>query len=118
MYSGKIGEGSGDGLSSMKPLEPQPEPDPETGKCPCPTYDETGEEIIVEKEPYVDDPHWSDVATRGVYTAAMMDPGVERPQLATPDRVETRPVYEDYLAKVQAIQAGLTTAADSVNKTG
>tara|TARA_R100000951_G_scaffold51096_2_gene43148 strand:+ start:10268 stop:12934 length:2667 start_codon:yes stop_codon:yes gene_type:complete len=101
-----------------EPLEPQPEPDPETGKCPCPTYDETtGEEIIVEEEPYIDDPHWSDVATRGVYTAAMMDPGVERPQLALPDRVETRPVYEDYLAKVQAIQAGLTTAADSVNKT-
>ena len=101
-----------------EPLQPQPEPDPETGKCPCPTYDETtGEEIIVEEEPYIDDPHWSDVATRGVYTAAMMDPGVERPQLATPDRVETRPVYEDYLAKVQAIQAGVTTAADSVNKT-
>ena len=101
-----------------EPLQPQPEPDPETGKCPCPTYDETtGEEIIVEEEPYIDDPHWSDVATRGVYTAAMMDPGVERAQLATPDRVETRPVYEDYLAKVQAIQAGLTTAADSVNKT-
>jgi len=101
-----------------EPLQPQPEPDPETGKCPCPTYDETtGEEIIVEEEPYIDDPHWSDVGTRGVYTAAMMDPGVDRPQLALPDRVETRPVYEDYLAKVQAIQAGLTTAADSVNKT-
>jgi len=101
-----------------EPLQPQPKPDPETGKCPCPTYDETtGEEIIVEEEPYIDDPHWSDVGTRGVYTAAMMDPGVDRPQLALPDRVETRPVYEDYLAKVQAIQAGLTTAADSVNKT-
>lgn len=101
-----------------EPLEPQPEPDPETGKCPCPTYDETtGEVVIEEQDAYVDNPHWSDVATRGVYTAAMMDPGVDRPQLALPDRVETRPVYEDYLAKVQAIQAGLTTAADSVNKT-
>ncbi len=101
-----------------EPLQPQPEPDPETGKCPCPTYDETtGEEIIVEEEPYVDNPHWSDVDTRGVYTAAMMDPGVDRPQLALPDRVETRPVYEDYLAKVQAIQAGATGALDSINKT-
>jgi len=101
-----------------EPLQPQPEPDPETGKCPCPTYDETtGEVVIEEQDAYVDNPHWSDVATRGVYTAAMMDPGVDRPQLALPDRVETRPVYEDYLAKVQAIQAGLTTAADSVNKT-
>ena len=46
-----------------------------------------------------------------------MDPGVDRPQLRLPDKVETRPVYEDYLAKVQAIQAGLSTAADAASKT-
>ena len=104
---------------NVLPAEDQPEPD-ENGKCPCVTYSEVEEKdssVVEEEEAYVDDPHWSDVGTRAVYTAAAMNPGVDRPQLALPDKVETRPVYEDYLAKVQAIQAGATGAIDSINKT-
>ena len=109
---------------NLLPAEEQPEPivNEETGEvsCPCPgeTTTTTTTTTTTEEQPaYVDDPHWSDVATRGVYTAATMDPGVDRPQLRLPDKVETRPVYEDYLAKVQAIQAGLSTAADAASKT-
>jgi len=98
-----------------KLIEPQPQPvkDPKTGelKCPCPTTTKTSTTPVVQAPGYVDDPHWSDVATRGVYTAATMDPNVARAQVAMPDRVEVRPAYEDYLAKVQAIQSGLGTAS-------
>ena len=104
-----------------KLIEPQPQPvkDPKTGelKCPCPTTTKTSTTPVAQAPGYVDDPHWSDVATRGVYTAATMDPNVARAQVAMPDRVEVRPAYEDYLAKVQAIQSGLGTAARQASLT-
>jgi hypothetical protein len=101
-------------------LDPQPQPveDPSTGemKCPCPEYTDV-ESQQMQVPGFADAPHWSDVATRGVYTAATMDPNVARAQVARPDRVEVRSGYEDYLAKQQAIASQVNMAADKVAQT-
>ena len=101
-------------------LDPQPQPveDPSTGemKCPCPEYTDV-ESQQTQVPGFADTPRWSDVATRGVYTAATMDPNVARAQVARPDRVEVRPAYEDYLAKQQAIASQVNMAADKIGQT-
>ncbi len=101
-------------------LDPQPQPveDPSTGemKCPCPEYTDV-ESQQMQVPGFGDSPRWSDVATRGVYTAALMDPNVARAQVARPDRVEVRSGYEDYLAKQQAIASNVNMAADKISQT-
>jgi len=101
-------------------LDPQPQPveDPSTGemKCPCPEYTDV-ESQQMQVPGLGDTPRWSDVATRGVYTAATMDPNVARAQVARPDRVEVRSGYEDYLAKQQAIASQVNMAADKIGQT-
>ena len=93
-------------------IEPQPEPvkGPDGKlKCPCPTYTDLETQGQVAG---ISNPVWSNIDTRGVYSAMAMDPTVNRAQVAMPDRVEVRPAYEDYLSKFHGLASGLKTAGD------
>tara|TARA_R110001606_G_scaffold35124_2_gene102566 strand:- start:7681 stop:10359 length:2679 start_codon:yes stop_codon:yes gene_type:complete len=94
-------------------------------KCPCPEYsDVESQETQVAGAYQEEQPQWSDVAKRGILTAATMNPNVNRPQVTNPNRVEVKPALEDYLSKVQttgALAAGANqvagaTAGSSANK--
>jgi len=61
-----------------------------------------------------DNPIWSDVATRGVLTQATMDPNVGRVAFQRMPYQETRPAFEDYLAKSQQIGSNLANIGNNV----
>jgi hypothetical protein len=61
-----------------------------------------------------DNPIWSDVATRGVLTQATMDPNVGRVAFQRMPYQETRPAFEDYLAKSQQIGSNLANVGNNV----
>ena len=61
-----------------------------------------------------DNPIWSDVATRGVLTQATMNPNVGRVALQRMPYQETRPAFEDYLAKSQQIGSDLSNVGKNI----
>lgn len=61
-----------------------------------------------------DNPIWSDVATRGVLTQATMDPNVGRVAFQRMPYEETRPAFEDYLAKSQQIGSNLANTQNNI----
>lgn len=97
--------------------------DPVTGKtttrelkpgeeCICPDGKQGQVQNLAARIP--DQPVWSDVATRGVLTQATMDPNVGRVAFQRSPYQETRPAFEDYLAKSQQIGSNLANVGNNV----
>jgi len=81
-------------------------------ECICPDGSQ-GEQVGF--PPIMDNPMWSDVATRNVLTQATMDPNAGRLSIQRMPYQETRPAFEDYLAKTQAIQSDLAQSQDQIS---
>jgi len=76
--------------------------------CPDGTQGQMGQMALP------DNPIWSDVATRGVLTQATMNPNVERVALQRMPYQETRPAFDDYLAKSQQIGSDLSNVGKNI----
>ena len=85
-------------------------------KCVCPEGFESTGGGGAQGYAMQDNPMWSDVATRNVLTQATMDPNAGRVSIQRMPYQETRPAFEDYLAKTQAIQSDLAQSQDQISK--
>lgn len=117
------------------------EPD-ENGKCPCPESTtvkrkckcvdpQTGEETITEigeneecdcpqgysGQVFQDQPMYSDIATRNIFTQATMNPNVPRSSSVLPDAVEMPGAYKDYLSQIQNIGRGQSAMMNMIQGT-